>query len=807
MELGEKARNVDPSWLSKVLQVVSAYANVREWSDFTLLDLVVIIENFPDVAWYVPLEFLSSAVYDVIWPYCRNTAFIYKRFLATQDAAWLREALTTVKEDPSGRLKEALRRAWPSIGWKGRDVHAVLSENPEALHLMPVKDFTLETFAFLLPRVDGDELARQCPFGQFTKDMWFDILSQPGTWKKPYILESAAKYGVSNLLTKDERGLIAASFPQAAKIFGLANLPLDIAVKTFMDFPGYCNESDDSVFLECTAEQAFPLLANSARIPFCARDLLKVDGKPHFTIQAIISLLKQNPSLATYLPPERIADLDADTFLTCARTLKGAAFWISAYNLERLTREQLITLVKEYPWLASRINLDELPFDDAREIFAARPSLWDGYHRKAAYFAHHHRAVCIGMLAAIAACVVVVAVWTTMLVSGFKTNAHERARQNDVQLARAAAAQASVEAERLKNERMSERRRIVEAEAEVARRDAAMANREIARLDKERANAMLEKARLDVRREVEARKAAEERKVIAEAERQRAANEREQRIADVAQRLDEICRTLNAEDTESARKLIDELRNRPFARDMERVKSAETFFNTLVAAKAGDIQAQFKIAEMYSLGTGFVLKSEERATSWAKRLAENRKAALTLASVFFKNQQYELACRVLKYFDDDPKVQFLIFRIERVSREEAEAQRYLQKSATEGYLPAQMVLASWYYDKGSYLIAYEHYKKAAEENNEGDAYYWLGVMNASRGFKYYRPYDKTMAVKSMKKAAKYGTSYLNIEDWLIALGEGKRGDVDFKQLPEPRWKSIARQDMLELGFDLPDILR
>ena len=112
-----------------------------------------------------------------------------------------------------------------------------------------------------------------------------------------------------------------------------------------------------------TAEQAFPLLANSARIPFCARDLLKVDGKPHFTIQEIILLLKHNPSLATCLPPERIADLDADTFLTCARTLKGADFWMSAYNLEKLTRKQLITLVKEYPWLTSRIKLDELTFD------------------------------------------------------------------------------------------------------------------------------------------------------------------------------------------------------------------------------------------------------------------------------------------------------------------------------------------------------------------------------------------------------------------------------------------------------------
>ena len=83
---------VDPSRLSKVVHAHRAFADVRKWSDLTLFDLIVIIENFPDAAWDVPLEFLPATVYDVIWPYCRDTAFIYiKRFLATQDAAWLRE--------------------------------------------------------------------------------------------------------------------------------------------------------------------------------------------------------------------------------------------------------------------------------------------------------------------------------------------------------------------------------------------------------------------------------------------------------------------------------------------------------------------------------------------------------------------------------------------------------------------------------------------------------------------------------------------------------------------------------------------
>ena len=309
------------------------------------------------------------------------------------------------------------------------------------------------------------------------------------------------------------------------------------------------------------------------------------------------------------------------------------------------------------------------------------------------------------------------------------------------------------------------------------------------------------------KKEADAKIAAENLK-RAEEERQReqAANEREARMADVATRLDEICRLLNDENTGKTRGLINELLNRPFVKDMERVKAAVSFFNTLVAAQTGDADAQFELAEMYSGGAGFVLKSEKKRKYWSFHLKKRYRDVLALAAAAAKNKQKERACRFLSYIADDAKTKYLAYLLSK-GVDDSKGQNYLEDAADGGYLPAQMTLAHQWHKKGDekfegytyhyYSNAYKYYRMAAEDNNEGDAYYWMAVMCGNKKPKYGQPYDRKKALRFMQKAAEKGTSYSNVEDWLYVLGDGGSAKI----LEIARWKEMQGADLIDLGFD------
>ena len=271
-----------------------------------------------------------------------------------------RIVLTAVKQDPTSRLKAALKQAWPSIEFSDLELYTILTENPEALHLLPVEDFTPERFAYLLPIVDdGGELAKQCPYDRFTRQIWLDLLLKPQAWKRSGIVKAVMAYNAKNILKEEDLGRVVTENPCAVSIWGMDAIPLEVAVKTYIEHPEFCTIDDDTVFLRCSAEQIALLLANATHIPTCTTKLLKIDRQSRLSSETIKSLLNRNPALGRYLPKERIAELDAKTFFEFARRFEGADFWMSAFDLSRLTQPQRLELVKEFPWLAHRINIDE----------------------------------------------------------------------------------------------------------------------------------------------------------------------------------------------------------------------------------------------------------------------------------------------------------------------------------------------------------------------------------------------------------------------------------------------------------------
>ena len=299
-----------------------------------------------------------------------------------------RKALKIIKRDVYGRFTTVLKEAWPSLGLGVDEIYALLSENPACIFVLPVDDFSVETFLFLIPhiKIDGYDLVVHCHFDKFSNKDWVDLLSNSQTAFSPS-LEVAVRECCR--LTPHEKSKVLKTNPNATRCFSLSEIPVDDAIEFCIFNPGF--DVDYDFLLACTKEQATRFLTKAHNIPACVCDILAKDSYQNFSIDEISGLLTCTPDLAMYMPEERIADLDVDTFCLLARRFNGAGFWTSNYNLNALPKDKLIPFVKEFPWLADSIDLDGLDFDVLDDVFDKIPSLWKKFNHRGRYLVSRFR--------------------------------------------------------------------------------------------------------------------------------------------------------------------------------------------------------------------------------------------------------------------------------------------------------------------------------------------------------------------------------------------------------------------------------
>ena len=432
----------------------------------------------------------------------------------------------------------------------------------------------------------------------------------------------------------------------------------------------------------------------------------------------------------------------------------------------------------------------------------------------------------------------------TMVVSARRIEAKELARQNDVEIARCRnyevvrmnhdnmKAKAEIakrdrvrieaENERLRNDTAQkelENAKVKTAEAEAnarrkeAERDKANAERVIATVELQKVEAARQKAEFEsqtmregrIKAEAEERTEKEKRQTVEfKLEHEKVVKERVALQRDTAVILDELCGELKNENTDAARRLLEKLQNRPYAEEMDRIQSAKKFFIELEHALRGDVKSQMEMVEQYENGSGFVVVSAEAAERWRKRLWQNHEAALKYAVERYNDNDHDTLIRTLRYLgspkDYSAQENFLIDFLYRQSGSSDAGNKYLSAAAENEYIPAIMLMASNFYVQRKWKETYEWYSRAADEG-EGDAEYYMAVMDGVRDYKYGRSYDPRTALKHMKNAARKGTTEGISTTQLVSYGMTYDEAKTYKVKRKPKnWEAVASEDMVKLGI-------
>ena len=906
----------------QIAAIAPAYAkSASSWSKYSLLDAMVIASAIPDVVWEMPFETLPAPCWTAIWQCCNAQPFYVKRFLASNDAGWLRgaagmgllderglsyaaealarrpspetdagvnafakfiaervdghptwttaiekfpmvvqqaifsvrpdcpgltseeivsllspkiavewladshrrdvvlrnypfekfdtaawrAALKVVVQDEYGRFASALKVAWEKLEIGRASLYSVLSENPACLSYLPTNEFSTDDFVYLLPYVDSDgyDLAALCPFEKFTKAQWVELLSNARIRVKGGLATAFHEQGVPKLLGREDKGRILLANPSLLGEFGLADVPIDAAIDFILSNPD-AEITDDGFLEECSKGQAMRLLCSVKRPPSCTQKMLSRNSRQAFTDDEVEELVRRNSALCAYLPPDRIATLSAEAFLMSARRMDGADFWMSAYDLNALPRAALVMLVLDYPWLAERISYDDWAFDDLEGLFKAVPSLWRRYGHKFRYLAHKWRKTCAAAVLCIVVGIAYGAFCLAMFCMAQYVNAKENARRNEVEIAKSR----NFEIAKMERDKAVALQNAKASEADIARRETAELEKEKCRLLKETAENEAKKAQASAQeaeaqaRKAEAERDAEEKKRQTAKEeialqRETKALERERIQQEAENVLDELCRALANEDIALARLMLEKVRNRPYLKDQKRIADAEKFIVLLDRAQSGDVEAQIDLVEQYENGNGFAVVSRERAGEWRKKIAKSKEALLKFAVGKCNAKDYVSVRRALGVVtspeDFSSKECYLLGRLCLLADDKGKHEEYLTTAATAGYVPAMMWLASECQKRGDYAAAYKWYELAADAG-EGDAYYWLGVMDGTRGGKYGRTYDRGKALKAMRNAAAKGTTYANVEEWLRVLDGGNHASYTIKTKPRS-WLEAAKEDL------------
>ena len=311
-----------------------------------------------------------------------------------------RQALRIVSEDPDGRFKDGLWEAWEDLRLENGEIYSILSENPPMWFLLPLDRFSPDQFVHLLANTCGEDwdIASYCPFEKFSNRDWVQLLSNRRIRISSSIIEAVARHGVSAKLSKADIVRILDSNPGAAICLDSREIPVDKAVDLYLD-PDKANLVDMAAFLTCRKELARSLLCRCGdRVPPCAFEMLRTGSVQAFSSKEVEEIICQNPSVAMYVPRQRIGELNPEVFCDFAVKLDGARFWTNNYDLSRLDHAAIKKLIQLYPWVSERVDISGWTYDEVADLAQDSPVILDRLPSRFGYFCHVHKAVAWFML-------------------------------------------------------------------------------------------------------------------------------------------------------------------------------------------------------------------------------------------------------------------------------------------------------------------------------------------------------------------------------------------------------------------------